>query len=453
MVPCSEKGFLPMSAAVYSSLSAGSACKPSGCRRVRVPVLSATGGDHTAIYHFLQGVFQGPTRAEFRSSLEDPFYEPHDRLLIKRGSQITVHIHLTHRMMQFGSVQLPAAGLGWLGILPECRGRGLATHLLRAAEKQMAQSGALLGLLRTSIPHFFRRTGWAVCGRYSHSRADARAVLARLLDRGFRPHRRRRLQIRPWKQWEQAALVRIYNQNLQGTYGALERTEAYWQWLTRRHAYGQIYVALDGPGLLDLDEATTRIVGYAVTKGERIVELLSAPDRRKAIVELLARTCGDAIEHDRHSVLLHAPPTSPLHKLFRRAGGLRCYCEANRAEVYMARLPDPLRLLRRLCDEFHRRAEQAGLPRPMDLGLLVNTRKYQLEITRERARVVSRRVGRSYLRLNTADFTRLVLGQLDWQRAIAEGRLEVSTALAEEAGRALFPRLPLWRPPLDDLPA
>ncbi len=52
-----------------------------------------------------------------------------------------------------------------------------------------------------------------------------------------------------------------------------------------------------------------------------------------------------------------------------------------------------------------------------------------------------------------ADFTRLVLGQLDWDQALAEGRLEPSTALARQAGQVLFPPLPLWRPPLDDLMA
>jgi hypothetical protein len=139
--------------------------------------------------------------------------------------------------------------------------------------------------------------------------------------------------------------------------------------------------------------------------------------------------------------------------VFQQAGGLCHDYEADRGEVYMVRLLDPLKLLRRLCGKFSRRAEQAALPRPLDLGLLVDGKKYQLEITRQGARVVSRRMGRSYLRLNVADFTRLVLGGLDWDRAVREGRLAVSTALAEYAGRALFPLLPLWRPPLDDLQA
>ncbi len=441
-----------MSAGDFLSTPAGSASR-RGRRRVRLPVIAAQGGDTPAVYFFLTNVFQAPSRAEFKASLEDPFYEPHDRLLIKRGGQVIAHTHLTHRTMQFGSAGIPIAELGWLGTLPECREKGHGSRLLAAAEKQMTQSGALVGFLRTKIPHFFHRTGWALCGRHSYSRADTRAVLARLIDRGLRKPRRRPLQIRPWRRWEQAALVRIYNQNLEGAYGVLERTEAYWQWLVRRDAYDQIYVALDGPGLLELDEVNTQIVGYAVTRGEQIVELMAAPQRRKAAAELLARACGDSIEHDRHGVLLHAPPTSPLHKVFHEAGGVRHYHEADRGEVHMARLLAPLKLLRLLCVEFHRRAERAGLSRPLELGLLVEGRKFRLDVTEQGVRAVSRRLGRSYLSLNVADFTRLVLGQLSWDRALADGRLEPSTDLAREAGRVLFPRVPLWRPPFDDLPA
>ena len=299
-------------------------------------------------------------------------------------------------------------------------------------------------------------------------------MLARLLDEGLRRHRRRhhhRLHIRPWRRWEERALVRIYRQNLPGRYGPLDRTLAYWQWLLRRQAYDQIYVALDGPDLWDLEEVSTPAVGYVVLKGHRVMELMTVPGRPKVAAELLAHACGDAIEHDHHSIILHAPPDSPFHQVFapgegprgaeraeRHAPGgcgppRRCEQEAERGEVYMARLLQPKLLLERLCGEFCLRARQARLPRPLELGLQVEGQKYQLELTNCGAAVVAHRMGRSYLRMNVADFTRLLLGQLDWDRAVAEKRLEASTALAQQAGRVLFPRLPLWYPPLDDLTA
>jgi hypothetical protein len=331
----------------------------------------------------------------------------------------------------------------------------------------MARSGALVGWLRTSIPHFFRGSDWAVCGRHSCSQAGARAVLSGLLDRGSR-RSRRRLQIRPWKRWEEAALKRIYDQNLAGSYGALVRGEAYWQWLLRRRAFDQVYVALDGPNQLDLEETNTRIVGYAVTRGEQIVELLAAPDCPQASAELLGRCCREIIEHGLHHVRLHAPPECPLHALFQKVGGRHDHHETDREpvcpasvhaahahapQVHMARLLQPLKLLRRLGPVLLRRAEAADLLRPLELGLAVEGKKYLLVVTPQDVAVELGALGRSYLQLNVADFTRLLLGQLHWDTALAEGRIEASTALARRTGRVLFPRVPLWRPPLDDLEA
>ena len=314
-----------MSTAVTSS-NWTEADKKGVRRRVRSPIVPARGSDHESIYDFLASVFQAPTLAEFKASLADPFYEPRDRLLLKRAGRLIAHVHLTHRVMQFGPSQIPVAGLKWLATAPECRGQGLGSYLLAAAEKQAAEDGALVGLLRTSIPRFFRRSGWALCSGSCFSQANTCTVLARLLDEGLRRPRRRHhrhLHIRPWRRWEEKALVRIYRQNLPGRYGPLDRSLAYWQWLLRRQAYDQIYVALDGPNLWDLEEVSTAVVGYVVLKGPRVVELMTAPGRPKVALELLAHACGDAIEHDHHAITLHAPPDSPFHQAFAPSEGLR----------------------------------------------------------------------------------------------------------------------------------
>jgi hypothetical protein len=202
-----------------------------------------------------------------------------------------------------------------------------------------------------------------------------------------------------------------------------------------------------------LGEVSTHVVGYAATRGEQIVELMTAPDRPRAAAELLARCCGDAIENDRHCVLLHAEPSHALFRIFDEAAGPTSAQTPEQGEVCMVRLLDPLELLRRLADQFDRRATEAGLRRPSDLGLMVDGRKYRLEFNRRGVAVESQHVGRSYLGLNTADLTRLLLGQLDFDAAVADGRIECSSALAREAGSILFPPLPFWRPLWDDLPA
>jgi predicted N-acetyltransferase YhbS len=434
-----------------SPQSTDSSLRQAVRRRVRVPVGPAKAADHATIVCFLQSVFQGPSPAEFQASLDDPFYEPRDRLLLWQRRRIVAHVHLTHRTMRFGPLQIPVANLGWLGVAPEHRRQGLGTHLLREAEHRMRADGAMLGMVRTSIPSFFSRAGWATCGQPSYRRSNTCAILARLLDRGVAPRPRRRLHIRPWLQWEQGALARIYAAC--EAYGPLERTPAYWQWLLNRHAHHQVYVALEGPELLELGEVSTRVVGYAAIHGEQILELVTSPDRPRTAAELLARCCSDAVENDRHCLLLHAPPSHPLFELFDEAGSSAAAATPDHGEVCMMRLLDPLELARRLADEFDRRAAEAELPRPSDLGLMVDGRKYRIEFGSSGAVVGTERMGRSYLELGVADFTRLLLGQLDWHAAVADGRIACSTALARQAGRALFPSLPLWRPPWDDLPA
>ncbi len=284
----------------------------AGKRRVRCSIIPCALRDHVALGNFLAEIFGNGYPAEFQAALDDPSYVPRNRLLLRRMGRVIAHVHLTGRIMRFGPISLPVAGLQGLATADDCRRQGLGTHLLLAAERQMAQSGAVVGLLRTRIPHFFRRTGWALCGSSGGWTATPHAVLARLLEQGLRLRRAPRIQVRPWRRWEEDAIARVYRQSLPGNYGLLERSRPYWHWLLERRAYDQFYVALDGPDLWDLKESSTRLIGYAAIKDERIVELVTASDRRKAAMELLARICGDAIEQDHRRISLHVPAGSPL---------------------------------------------------------------------------------------------------------------------------------------------
>ena len=245
-------------------------------RRVRCAVIRCTTADHVALGNFLAEIFGNGYPAEFQAALDDPSYAPGNRLLLRRMGRMIAHVHVTRRIMQFGSLALPVAGLQGLATAANCRQQGLGTHLLLAAERQMVKSGALVGLLRTRVPHFFRRTGWALCGGSSPCVGTPHSVLSRLLEQGLGFRRTARIQVRPWRRWEEDAIARVYRQNLSGSYGLLERNRPCWHWLLERRAYDQFYVALDGPDLWDLKESSTRVVGYAAIKGEKIIELVTA---------------------------------------------------------------------------------------------------------------------------------------------------------------------------------
>jgi predicted N-acetyltransferase YhbS len=407
-------------------------------------------GDHAAIYQLYTAVFQGPSRDAFFASLDDPFYEPRHRLLIRQGTRIVSHVHLTERALHFAGQQFPVAGLSSLGTMPEYCGRGYGRTLLRAADAAMAEGGAVLGLLSTKIPHFFRSHGWAVCGRHSFARTRTRDLLAQLSAIGI-PPAETTLNIRPWRQVELPSLMQLYAAGTAGSTGAFVRTEAYWRWLASRQGFDQIYVAIDGPDKLDFGESASPIVGYVVTKEDRILELMASDARPRIAEQLLARAASEAMERDIYSVQYHAPPGDRFFSLFRDSGAVVHHHEADQGEVFMVKLLNPIGFPHLIGAELCRRAQAGGLGSRAQLGFHLEGEKYRLVVGRGGAKLIRGKPGRSYIRCNLAEYTRLVLGHIDVDHAIAQDRLLASTRLAQETASILFPRLPLWRSPWDEL--
>ncbi len=166
--------------------------------------------------------------------------------------------------------------------------------------------------------------------------------------------------------------------------------------------------------------------------------------------QLLARACGDAIEHDRQDIILHAPPTHPLHLLVASCGGKFHHHEADYDEVFMVRIVDVPKFLALLRPQLESRARAAGLPRNSELGFAVDGAKWRLVETRRGFHVRAGKLGRSYLTMNRAEFTRLALGHGNVRETAETGRIQASTNAALELAEILFPRLPLWRPQWDE---
>jgi predicted acetyltransferase len=418
----------------------------------QIRLVSGRSGDHPSVFQSLLAVFHAPSRDEFQAQLEDPFYEPLDRLLVRRGHRVLSHVHLTRRTIRLGKVSLPVAGVQWLATLPEFRSQGFATRLLLEAEQRIAEDGGVLAVARTSIPHFFARSGWAVCGRHSVSQASASHVLGHL-HHTHSAQLARQLSIRLWRHVEMPALMRIYNQNTNGAYGALERTEAYWRWLVGRKAFSALMVAIDGRDRLELDESTAPIVGYAALRQEHVAEIMTAPNHPTADVQLLARAAAELVERDRQKIFLHALPGHRLHEIITSAGGTYSNSETDQAEVLMVKVIDPLKLLATIRPELDARAKQAELRRGTELALSVGPAKWRITYAPRGIRSSPGQLGRNYLRLNQAEFTRLVLGHGSVREIAEAGRIQASTQTALDVADALFPKLPLWRPVWDDLPA
>src|SRR5262245_30765901 len=89
-----------------------------------VRLTNGNAGDHNEIHQLLTAVFQAPTRDAFLASLEEPLYEPTDRLLVERCGRIVSHAHLLKREMHFETERFPVSVVSWLATLPEFRSQG-----------------------------------------------------------------------------------------------------------------------------------------------------------------------------------------------------------------------------------------------------------------------------------------------------------------------------------------
>src|SRR5580704_869993 len=116
-------------------------------RRGSVEYCLGTEADHEAVYQTLLHVFHGPDRESFLGAINDPVYQPDQRILAKVDGRIVSHLHLTERQIRFGSITIPANGVIWVGTLPEFRGMGFAQNLVRLASQRARDKGAVLQVL------------------------------------------------------------------------------------------------------------------------------------------------------------------------------------------------------------------------------------------------------------------------------------------------------------------
>ncbi len=235
--------------------------------------------------------------------------------------------------------------------------------------------------------------------------------------------------------------------------GLFARSEPYWHWLISRRGFDRIYVAIDGPDRFRFDERRSPMVGYAVTKDERILELMTQPNHEEAGIQLLTRVCGDAIEQDFHELRLDAPPQTALHQVFTQCGGETHYGTTDHGHVLMVKLLNSQALLNQTSESVRRRIAQAQCDLPCGLGFATPTGKLRINVTDRAVTVESGRTGRSFLRCQASDVPQMLLGHYDVSSAFEQGTLTASTREAERVAQIIFPERPLWYSPLDFVPA
>ena len=416
-------------------------------------IVPAHSSDLPAIRDLLISVFQTPISADFDAIHDNPWHDLSDRLLMKIKGEVSAHIHITSHFIRFGRSKIQVGRIHHLVTTPERRSNGLATHLLRAAEDQINEDGASLGMLRTQAVGFFARHGWIPCQSHLVTSASPRDVLAHLDIINIPTSHSRPLKpltqhsIRLWRQFEQSSLMRIYQKNTSHACGPVIRSPGYWRWLLSCDGYDRIYVAIDGPDRIHLNEDASQIIGYAVMRNNQIIEFHTSCDNGDVERHLLSRICADAIERDDYSIELCAMATERLHKLILDARGTERPCK----NTLMMKAFDPLAFFHQIRPELHLRSTAASLRRPRELGLVIGNQNFRIKLTQRGARISERQPGRSFLAIPMNDFQNLLLGQQEVANAVRTKRWTASTRMAIQTASAIFPTCPIWSSPWDDI--
>ena len=410
-------------------------------------VSPARAGDQSEILQLLAGLPTPPSKAEFHAAVDHPDHDSANRLVARLGARIVGHAEIIPRTMLVGKTAVQAAIIDRVAVLPECRGAGHGQRIVQAAEDRMRRIGAMIGFSRTRIASSFHDLGWSVLGRDCVTPGRPTDILARLLEAPQREGDT--VTMRQWRHVELPAILRIYRQNASRFVGSIDRSEAYSRWLVSRGAFDSILVALVGHDRYDLHETTARIVGYAIQSGNRVLELMADPEFPGLDRDILARVCAEAIENDRQEIIYESSPADPLHQA---VAGVENTVHGN-DRMIVAKVFKPLELLTALAPAIATRLAESGLCETLELGVDAPSFRGSIIVANGKGTVHSGRVGRSYLKLVDAELARLLLSQCDPQEAAAAGRLEPSTQIALKLATQIFPRVPLWCPMWDDMPA
>lgn len=415
--------------------------------RANVPHVSpANAGDHTLIHRLLLATQQHPAWERFSAWLEDPYYDPADRILLRHGNQIIGHVHITNRTIYWGGERIVSAGLHDLVALPEYDEPAGTGELLTAAEDRLREEGIVLAMMRSPRPDFYKRLGWVPLRREGFTRAGAHDILAHVTAQPHSERRERKFRIRMWRHVEGEKLATVYGRVASEMFGPVWRNERYWHWLVGRKDHDYILLAEATRSKLARGP-DRRCVGYAVARQDRLIELLVLPGYEPAAVSLLARVCREVVERGFHTLSLFLPVDHPLHEVLLTAGGQWCTMDNKPPGRLICKIFQFDRYVERMFGVLHRRAREAGLALPCRLVLDVDGRSMLLALTRRSARL--ERDGPTppdvpRIACSMDALQRLLVGRLE-QRADADRVLQSSEEGAKAAAAALFSPLHAWQ--------
>jgi hypothetical protein len=412
-------------------------------------IVVGNAGDHGRELAMLAQHYQASLSDDFQSRLDEPCYEPSDRMLVVHRNELIGHAQVSRQSAWFDHERIPIAAVRDFVIPAELQSAGLREPLLEMAESMATCEGGILATARPEQPEFFAAHGWSLCRAQGHTQANTRALLAHLTAQlAARKHRQPEIEVRTWWHFELEAIQPVYEQVVSAMWGSSYRSDDMWRWLVGRKAHDQILIAIKHKQDEPANSKKLNVVGYAVVRDSCIVEMMTLPGHSLVRPMLLARACRDAIERDLHFISLHTPPTDPLHELLVTAGG--SWQPNQLCSQWMYKLLSPEKWVERLYPQLYRRAREAGIPRPLELGFAVGEQRYRFVFTRRSVRLEHALPAAPVnVTCDAVAFQNMLLGNLTWQSAIERGIVEIDDSKRAAMLSALFPPRVFWQSPFE----
>lgn len=413
-------------------------------------------GDEEGIVGLLRNVFEtynkwGITREDWL--LYDRIDYGFDRnmaFVAEDDGRIVGHVQVVFRDIKMDEdTYVRNGGIANVSTLPEYRGRGIATRLLKEALGYFENAGVVISSLftgyRGNAHRIYRRLGYSDTyfkSTFFGKREEAGGLAERLRNGGD-------VELGEISREVLGDLAKVYNEWSKGWIGACRRPLSYWaNKVLERSFYHTFFFDHDEAFIKLYARKDGYIVGYVIAAVGGRMRKGGLPEEEGSILELvgidkpsmsalLRGALERLLDEGVKNISVHAPPEPPYNELLR---GFKVFGGEG---VYMDRIVDFGGLLKRLENELSRRLEEGGFSADARVLLRTPYGDSLLVVEGDRVSVEGGGAADNMVELDRDSTCRLVYGLASFRGLISEGRIR-SIKLEDgnliEVLQTLFPR-------------
>ncbi|MGE3109850.1 MAG: enhanced intracellular survival protein Eis [Phycisphaerales bacterium] len=167
-------------------------------------------------------------------------YSPSEMRVMCRGDEVLAGLLLFEKGQFWGGRSVPMVGVGAVGVMPEARGKALATRLMRDALLEMRERGMALSCLYPATQTLYRAVGYEQAGH----RFEVRVPLHRIM------LRERGVEMRQATEADEPAIRALYRAVAAKHPGNIDRAASNWDRIKfpppERKEAARAFVMMDG---------------------------------------------------------------------------------------------------------------------------------------------------------------------------------------------------------------